>query len=158
EFLLIEGEVFRTLVLDYSGGPRYLDLVRDPTKPDLLADILKPAAGRSKTEPTAGADTNAAPVGPPRHYVCYQTAVPIQIDGRLDDEAWAQAPWTDDFVDILGPTGATPRFRTRARMLWDNTYFYVGALLEEPHVWGTLTQHDSVIFKDNDFEIFIDPD
>jgi hypothetical protein len=25
-------------------------------------------------------------------------------------------------------------------------------------VWGTLTQHDSVIFHDNDFEIFIDPD
>ena len=43
-------------------------------------------------------------------------------------------------------------------MLWDDTYLYVGALLEEPHVWGTLTQHDSVIFQDNDFEIFIDPD
>ncbi len=43
-------------------------------------------------------------------------------------------------------------------MLWDDTYFYVAALLEEPHVWGTLTRHDSVIFQDNDFEIFIDPD
>ena len=43
-------------------------------------------------------------------------------------------------------------------MLWDDTYFYVAALLEEPHVWGTLTKHDSVIFQDNDFEIFIDPD
>ena len=43
-------------------------------------------------------------------------------------------------------------------MLWDDTYFYVAAQLEEPHVWGTLTKHDSVIFQDNDFEIFIDPD
>ena len=43
-------------------------------------------------------------------------------------------------------------------MLWDDTYLYVGALLEEPHVWATLTQHDSVIFHDNDFEVFIDPD
>ena len=43
-------------------------------------------------------------------------------------------------------------------MLWDDTYLYVAALLEEPHVWGTLTKHDSVIFHDNDFEIFIDPD
>ena len=42
-------------------------------------------------------------------------------------------------------------------MLWDDTYFYVGAVLEEPHVWGTLKEHDSVIFRDNDFEIFIDP-
>ncbi|MFM7593670.1 MAG: carbohydrate-binding family 9-like protein, partial [Isosphaeraceae bacterium] len=51
-----------------------------------------------------------------------------------------------------------PRYRTRAKMTWDNDYFYVGARLEEPHVWGTLTKHDSVIFQDNDFEIFIDPD
>ena len=43
-------------------------------------------------------------------------------------------------------------------MLWDDNYFYVGALLEEPHIWGTLTKHDSAIFHDNDFEIFIDPD
>ena len=43
-------------------------------------------------------------------------------------------------------------------MLWDDQYFYIGASLEEPHVWGTLTQHDAVIFQDNDFEIFLDPD
>jgi hypothetical protein len=43
-------------------------------------------------------------------------------------------------------------------MLWDDQYFYVAAYMEEPHVWGTLTKHDSVIFQDNDFEIFIDPD
>ena len=43
-------------------------------------------------------------------------------------------------------------------MAWDNDYFYIAAELMEPHVWGTLTEHDSVIFHDNDFEIFIDPD
>jgi hypothetical protein len=42
-------------------------------------------------------------------------------------------------------------------MLWDDTYFYVGAELVEPHLWATLTQHDAVIFRDNDFEVFIDP-
>ena len=83
---------------------------------------------------------------------------PIQIDGRLDDDAWKTAPWTDLFVDIEGDARPRPRFQTRAKMLWDDTYFYVAALLEEPHVWGTLIKHDSVIFQDNDFEIFIDPD
>ena len=43
-------------------------------------------------------------------------------------------------------------------MLWNDSYLYIGAELEEPHVWGTLTKHDSAIFEDNDFEIFIDPD
>lgn len=43
-------------------------------------------------------------------------------------------------------------------MLWDDDHLYVGAQLEEPHPWATLRLHDSVIFHDNDFEIFIDPD
>ena len=43
-------------------------------------------------------------------------------------------------------------------MLWDDEYFYIAAELEEPHVWATLTAHDSVIFHDNDFEVFLEPD
>ncbi len=93
----------------------------------------------------------------PKGYVCYRAPLPIQIDGRLDDNAWQTAPWTDRFVDIEGDVRPRPRFQTRAKMVWDDTYFYVAALLDEPHVWGTLTKHDSVIFQDNDFEIFIDP-
>lgn len=94
----------------------------------------------------------------PHHYVCQKLDVPFSINGRLDHPAWMNAPWTEDFVDILGPEAKKPRFRTRAKMLWDSQYLYVGAELEEPHVWGTLTEHDSVIFQDNDFEIFLDPD
>ena len=44
EFLLADGEDLRTLVLDYSGGLRDLEVVRDDTRPDLLAEILKPVA------------------------------------------------------------------------------------------------------------------
>ena len=95
---------------------------------------------------------------PPKGYVASRATTPIKVDGKLDDEAWADAPWTDAFVDIEGDTKPKPRFRTRAKMLWDDTYFYVAAEMEEPHVWGTLTKHDSVIFQDNDFEVFIDPD
>jgi hypothetical protein len=94
----------------------------------------------------------------PRGYVCQHTGTPVNVDGKMDDAAWAEAPWTENFVDIEGPLKPNPRFRTRAKMLWDETYFYVAAEMEEPHVWGTLTQHDSVIFQDPDFEVFIDPD
>jgi ketosteroid isomerase-like protein len=94
----------------------------------------------------------------PRGYVCCRAEQPPKIDGRLDDAAWQLAPWTEDFVDIEGPRRPKPRLRTRAKMLWDSEYFYLAAELEEPHVWATLTKHDSVIFNDNDFEFFIDPD
>jgi WD40 repeat protein len=95
---------------------------------------------------------------PPRGYVCYRAAAAPAFDGRLDDGPWKAAPWTEDFVDIEGALRLPPRFRTRAKMLWDDQYFYIGAELEEPNVWAKLTEHDDVIFRDNDFEVFIDPD
>ena len=100
-----------------------------------------------------GADAPA-----PKGYVCGRAAASIQVDGKLDDPAWKDAPWTDDFVDIEGDAKPKPRFRTRAKMLWDDSDFYIAAELSEPHVWGTLKDHDAVIFADNDFEVFIDPD
>ena len=94
----------------------------------------------------------------PQGYVCYRAPGAIKIDGRLDEAAWRAVPWTKDFADIEGSVKPRPQFRTRVKMLWDDDYFYVAAELQEPHVWATLTQHDAVIFQDNDFEVFIDPD
>lgn len=94
----------------------------------------------------------------PQNYLCYTALDSLTIDGKLDEESWEQAPWTEDFLDIEGRSRPEPRYRTRAKMLWDNTYFYIAARMEEPHVWATLTQRDTVIFYDNDFEVFIDPD
>jgi len=94
----------------------------------------------------------------PRGYVAYRASEPITIDGKLDEKAWQAVTWTEPFVDIEGYLKPLPKFQTRVKMLWDDQYFYIGANLEEPHVWGTLTKHDAVIFQDNDFEIFIDPD
>ena len=51
EFLVLQGEEYRTVVLTYAGGPRFLQLVRDGDRPDVLADILKPTAGG---KPAAG--------------------------------------------------------------------------------------------------------
>jgi len=94
----------------------------------------------------------------PRSYFCGIASQPIQIDGKLDEESWRNAAWTDEFVDIEGGRKPAPKFRTRAKMLWDSEYFYVAAELVEPHLQGTITEHDAVIFQDNDFEVFIDPD
>ena len=94
----------------------------------------------------------------PRHYICHRTTGPITADGQLDEAAWVAAPWTDAFVDIEGDRKPAPRFKTRAKMLWDDDYFYIAAEMEEPHVWAKLVERDAVIFYDNDFEVFIDPD
>ena len=94
----------------------------------------------------------------PKGYVCRRANGPITIDGRGSSPAWQAAAWTDDFVDIQGNARPAPRFRTRVKMLWDEQNLYVLAEMQEPHVWATITEKNKVIFHDNDFEIFIDPD
>lgn len=94
----------------------------------------------------------------PPIYACRFNDKPFQLDGNLDKEFWRNIPFTDNFVDIEGSIRPVPRFRTRAKMAWDHENLYFGALLEGDEIWATLTEHDSVIFQDNDFEIFVDPD
>lgn len=43
ELLVLQGDVFQTVKLEYSGGARYLELVRRNDRPDVLGAILKPA-------------------------------------------------------------------------------------------------------------------
>ncbi len=90
-------------------------------------------------------------------YDCAYTSQPIIVDGKLDDPAWSRAPWTSDFIDITGDPTKPPLYKTRVKMLWDDTYLYIAAKLQEPNVHAKLTEHDSVIFHDNDFEYFIKP-
>jgi hypothetical protein len=94
----------------------------------------------------------------PRNYVCYHTAAPISVDGLPNEKDWLNVPWSDNFIDIEGDLKPAPTFKTRMKMLWDDSFLYIAAELEEPHVWANLTERESVIFYDNDFEVFIDPD
>lgn len=94
----------------------------------------------------------------PNTYACPRTITTPRLDGKLDEAIWGHAPWTDLFVDIEGDRKPLPHCQTRARMMWDDDCLYIGCRLEEPHVWGTLTEHDCVIYQDNDFEVFLDPD
>lgn len=93
-----------------------------------------------------------------RNYVVYKAADSLMIDGELNEPGWKKAVWTSTFLDIRGNSAAEPFYQTKAKMLWDNDYFYYAAELEDPHVWATITERDAVIFMDNNFEIFIDPD
>ena len=107
--------------------------------------------------PAPDQSTSRAVPPHPRGYVASRASAAPAIDGRLDDPAWQRAAWTDLFVDIEGDARPKPRFDTRVKMLWDDAFFYIGADLTEPHLWATLREHDSVIFRDHDFEVFIDP-
>ena len=80
------------------------------------------------------------------------------LDGSLDEPAWRATPWTEPFVDIRGEGWPDPHFATRAKLMWDERFLYVGAELEEPHLWATLADRDAIVYREHDFEVFLDPD
>ncbi|PKO23865.1 MAG: polyhydroxyalkanoate depolymerase [Chloroflexi bacterium HGW-Chloroflexi-1] len=87
------------------------------------------------------------------HYTAYRIDEPLQIDGRLDEPAWQMAPRSPRFVDLIN--GQPTIHDTRAAMLWDDDYLYMGVWVEEPLVTATLTERDAPIYTNNDIEVFI---
>jgi hypothetical protein len=104
------------------------------------------------------AKTFAQTPSTPRQYLCHQAANPIKIDGKLNEASWKNAEWTDFFVDIEGDKKPLPLQKTRAKMLWDHQYLYIAAVIEEEHIWAYQDKNDQIVFHENDFEVFIDPD
>ncbi|MCF0061018.1 carbohydrate-binding family 9-like protein [Dyadobacter chenwenxiniae] len=94
----------------------------------------------------------------PKKYISPKTAGPIKIDGNLDERSWKKAPWTAQFVDIEGNKKPLPYQHTKAKMLWDDAYLYIAAVIEEEHIWAYQEKKDQIVYLENDFEVFIDPD
>lgn len=95
---------------------------------------------------------------PARNYVIYQTNDKITIDGRADEKSWINATWSEKFDDIEGDLKPKPLHNTRFKMLWDNENLYIFAELIEPHIWAYYDKNDMIVYHENDFEVFIDPD
>jgi hypothetical protein len=93
----------------------------------------------------------------PKNYVVYHTGHPPVIDGDITEPVWQKAKWTSIFKDIEGEGKPRPVYPTKVKMLWDDSCLYIAAKITEPNVWATLTNHDDIVFHDNDFEVFIDP-
>lgn len=93
-----------------------------------------------------------------REYVCYMRSGEINLDGLMDEPSWQAVPWSDSFVDIEGDEKPMPLYETRMKMIWDEEFLYIGVHLDEPHVWATYRERESVIFHENDIEVFLDPD
>jgi len=88
------------------------------------------------------------------HYTCHRTPESLAIDGDLTKPAWERTEKSPRFVDVI--TGRPAMLDTRAAALWDDEYLYIAFWLDEPNVEAHLTERDSIIFLENDIEIFID--
>lgn len=88
------------------------------------------------------------------HYTARQIVGDIVIDGNLSKSHWQKATRTPRFVDMV--TGKPGLYNTEAAVLWNKTYLYIAFWVEEPFVSATQTARDSIVFLENDIEIFID--
>lgn len=92
-------------------------------------------------------------------YPVFRTAGRMKIDGKMDEPSWTKAAPLSPLSDIRGDRNLPlPTKNTTVKMLWDDEYLYIGAYLEEDNVVANLYQRDTIVWKENDFEIFLDPD
>ena len=96
---------------------------------------------------------------PHRSYTCYRTTAPVKVDGKLNESDWQAAPLSEAFVDIRGVDyKPAPTKETYMKMMWDDDFLYIAGIIEEDAVTASLKERDAIIYRDNDFEVFIDPD
>lgn len=88
------------------------------------------------------------------HYTCKKIEGNLEINGNLDKPEWVNAEKSGRFVDMV--TGEPGFFDTRSAALWNDENLYMAFWAEEPFVNASLTERDSIIFLENDLEIFID--
>jgi len=91
----------------------------------------------------------------PKSYFVYKTSDTILIDGKDEEKSWKSSINSEDFIDIEGVV--KPKQKTNVKMMWDKKNLYVFAKLEEDHIWGDIIKRDEVIYYNNDFEVFINP-
>jgi len=91
-----------------------------------------------------------------KKYFVTQIDSPITIDGLDNEDAWQNIPYSNSFVDIIN--GSEVDYSTKFKCTRDDKNIYFFVKLEEPHIRGLMTSHDTLLYNENCFEIFIDPD
>ncbi len=87
-------------------------------------------------------------------YTAKKISESITIDGNTKKEVWKNAAWSKRFVDMV--TGDAGMYNTQTALLWNDTNLYIAFTAEEPFVEAMLTKRDSIVFLENDLEVFID--
>jgi hypothetical protein len=106
----------------------------------VVAALLSEAPAAAQQNPGPGGAARA-----PRIPAVRVQGAPPEIDGRVDDAAWAGAPAVRDFIGFEPAEGAPPSQDTEARILYDDEAIYVAfrALDSSPDsIVGHLTRRD----------------
>jgi hypothetical protein len=104
-----------------------------------VLSVLAPASrggAQSPTSPGQAGGTPAtapAPAGTVKVMRATRTSGPINIDGKLNEPAWASATPAGDFTQSYPNVGAKPTDPTEVRILYDDAALYVGIRMFDSH-------------------------
>jgi len=89
-------------------------------------------------------------------YACPFTHTRPDLSGAVENVPWSNTPWSDPFMHASGDgrAGAT---RTWVKLMWDDRFLYVGALVETPDVQASRTTHDAALDQEDNFTLLLDP-
>ncbi|MES2649358.1 MAG: carbohydrate-binding family 9-like protein [Bacteroidota bacterium] len=87
-------------------------------------------------------------------YTAKKITSSIEINGDLAKETWREALWSKRFTDMV--TGEPGMYNTQVALLWNDLHLYIAFKAEEPFLEAKLTERDSIIFQENDLEVFIE--
>ncbi len=97
--------------------------------------------------------------GPPR-IVAVRREGPIEVDGRMDEEAWRTAPVVSGFIAGEPTEGLPARDETEVRLLFDDEAVYVGVRMHDADpasIGRQLTRRDEESDSYDFVEVAFDP-
>lgn len=86
----------------------------------------------------------------------HRLAVPLQLDGRLDEADWGDATSTGPFVNTM--RGSEGSFGTEARVAYDERALYIAFEVEDDLLKSDFTTHDAHLWEQDCVEVMLDPD
>jgi len=146
--------------VDYAARLRYSMSMQSITVRVLGVAIqagLLQAAGCAG--PGAAVKQGGAVVGSPGSpkYDCRPAAEPITLDGRLDEPAWQDAPFSEEFLVSSTVRTMPDKLRTRMKLLYDKDSLYVGLQTEDSDIWCTYAGHDEPVMYEKALLFNVDP-
>lgn len=79
----------------------------------------------------------------------------IQIDGRLDERAWARAA---PMKFANNADGSPSALQTEARVLYDDQFLYFAFRVVDENIWSTMKKRDEHLWTEEVVEVFLQAD
>lgn len=152
----------------FTGTSIYIDPDRDafvilltnrvnPTRRNNLIAQARPAIHTAVLQVLEGVKAQPAAVTNSTlpTYEVNRTDTPIDVDGKVDDPAWADAA---SVMLVNNSDGSSTPIRTECKVLYDDKFLYFAFRNQDQNIWATLTKRDAHLWTEEVNEVFVQAD